>query len=558
MKPEQLSPRFRAVGRASIFALFACAGLIRVSLGPAAQPNPGDLVVVDWGGNLYRYEPAGGTVSTLATVGGSPTDISLGEGTNAGRAWLSNYGNGSIQLVDLATGLVTPIVTGGPSFIGVAYHDGLIYSTAYDAAVRVYDAGAGSLLNTYTNPAGGRIFGIRFDSRNNRMLLSSDPGDGSNVSEIVAMTLGGAFTNLAGVPGVNVGDLALEPNGNILIGADEAVVQRLDVHSGNSLSVVFSGAPLDYPDGVVVDPVGHVYVSSNDSGGHLIRMNPDATGVTDLGALGSPGGKLYSLAVVPGGNWPAAVYSQPQNQTAQFGANAGFAAFGIGTPPLSYQWLFNGARLADDGRIAGAWSNTLVIASVAAGDAGTYQMIVTNAYGSATSTVAVLFVPPTFLSLPLSQAGNPGATLTFCAMAVGNPPPAAYQWQFNGTNLTDNGRITGSQSNCLVVANLQVGDAGLYQVVVTNAYFSMTSAAATLEVNQAPVVLVPPQSQNVPLGATDTVAVIASAWPPPGYQWRYDSANLADSARITGAQSSALIIAGALAGDAGNYDVIIT
>ena len=142
-------------------------------------------------------------------------------------------------------------------------------------------------------------------------------------------------------------------------------------------------------------------------------------------------------------------------------------------------------------------------------------------------------------------------------MAVGNPP-AAYQWQFNGINLTDSGRITGSQSNCLVVANAQVGDVGLYQVVVTNAYFSVTSAAATLEVNEAPAVLVQPQSQNVPLGATDTVAVITSGWPPPGYQWRYDGTNLADSARITGSQSNALSIANALASDAGNYDVIIT
>ena len=345
----QLTWRFRAGGRACIFALFACAGLIHVSPAPAAQPNPGDLVVVDWGGNLYRYEPASGAVSTLATVGGSPTAVNLGEGTNAGRAWVSNYGSGSIQQVDLATGLVTPLVTGGPGFIGVAYHDGLIYSTAYDEAVRVYDHSTGSLLNTYTNPSGGQIFGIRYDSLNNRMLLSNDPGDGSNVSEIVTMTLGGAFSNLASVPGVNVGDLALEPNGNILVGSDEDVVQRVDVHSGNSLSVVFSGAPLDSPDGVAVDQTGHVYVSSNDSGGHLIRMNPDGTGVTDLGAIGSPGAKLYSLAVVPGGNWPAAVYSQPENLTAQFGTNAAFAAFVIGTPPLSYQWLFNGARLADDG-----------------------------------------------------------------------------------------------------------------------------------------------------------------------------------------------------------------
>jgi hypothetical protein len=90
--------------------------------------------------------------------------------------------------------------------------------------------------------------------------------------------------------------------------------------------------------------------------------------------------------------------------------------------------------------------------------------------------------PPEIAAQPLSQLSPVGSNATFQVSATG-APPLTYQWQFNGTNLADGARITGSQSNRLVVANLQPGDAGAYQVVVSNPYGSTTSAVATLQVS---------------------------------------------------------------------------
>ncbi len=105
--------------------------------------------------------------------------------------------------------------------------------------------------------------------------------------------------------------------------------------------------------------------------------------------------------------------SQPRGVTTLVGNSAALTVFASGTPPLSYQWRFNGAALADDRRIIGSQSNPLVITNVLLSDAGGYQVIVTNAYGSATSAVAVLVVNqvPGILAQPTNQTpcNRPGA-----------------------------------------------------------------------------------------------------------------------------------------------------
>jgi hypothetical protein len=66
----------------------------------------------------------------------------------------------------------------------------------------------------------------------------------------------------------------------------------------------------------------------------------------------------------------------------------------VGSPPLSYQWQCNGAGLRDSARLTGSQSNVLAMAWTAVSDSGNYRLLVTNAFGAATSAVAsVTFVP---------------------------------------------------------------------------------------------------------------------------------------------------------------------
>lgn len=57
-----------------------------------------------------------------------------------------------------------------------------------------------------------------------------------------------------------------------------------------------------------------------------------------------------------------------------------------GTPPFTYQWQKNGVP------IPGATGATHVIAAIAASDAGTYTVVVTNKAGPATSDNGVLTI----------------------------------------------------------------------------------------------------------------------------------------------------------------------
>ena len=61
------------------------------------------------------------------------------------------------------------------------------------------------------------------------------------------------------------------------------------------------------------------------------------------------------------------------------GSNALFTVTAAGTPPLSYQWQFNGAD------IPGATNLTLALASLALTNAGNYQLVVSNALGTVAS-----------------------------------------------------------------------------------------------------------------------------------------------------------------------------
>jgi len=123
---------------------------------------------------------------------------------------------------------------------------------------------------------------------------------------------------------------------------------------------------------------------------------------------------------------------------------------------------------------------------------GTVDVVVTNADGqSAILTNGFTFIAPpgtapSIVSQPANQVVGLGQTVKFAVTALGTAP-LSFQWQVNGTNLTDNGRITGCQSDLLAVANVFVSDAGNYQVVVTNAYGSTPSAVATLTIVAPPV-----------------------------------------------------------------------
>ena len=160
---------------------------------------------------------------------------------------------------------------------------------------------------------------------------------------------------------------------------------------------------------------------------------------------------------------------QPASLTNAVGGSAAFTVTATGVAPLAYQWFFNNAALG------GATNSSLLFTGVAAANAGGYFVIVTNAFGSATSAVATLTVTlaPVITQSPASQSVLVGQPAAFSVTAAG-APPLVYQWRFNGNNLA------GATGTNYAIAAVAAGDAGSYDVFITNASGSVTSSVAVL------------------------------------------------------------------------------
>jgi hypothetical protein len=166
------------------------------------------------------------------------------------------------------------------------------------------------------------------------------------------------------------------------------------------------------------------------------------------------------------------------------------------------------------------------------------------------SAVAV----PTLSTLPVNQTNNAGTTATFAVAASGGA--LSYQWQKNGTNLTDVGNVSGSTNATLTLSNVQDSDAATYGVVVVNAAGSNT-ASATLTVIDPPVITTEPANitQNAGSTGTFTVAYTGTA---PSFQWYKGATPLADGGNVSGSVTATLILTDVQVADAASYNLVLS
>ena len=104
-----------------------------------------------------------------------------------------------------------------------------------------------------------------------------------------------------------------------------------------------------------------------------------------------------------------------------------------------------------------------------------------GAFLLAGSEVYALDALPVITNQPTGQTINAGQSVTLTVEAKGNPPPA-FQWQKDGTNLTEGGNFSGANTATLTLTNAKVSDAGTYTVTVTNLAGSTASSNAAVKV----------------------------------------------------------------------------
>ncbi len=122
----------------------------------------------------------------------------------------------------------------------------------------------------------------------------------------------------------------------------------------------------------------------------------------DMGAYGGPGACGWVSGAAP------VFVEQPQPQSSCLGQSASFHVLAAGSPPLTYQWSFNGAPLASQ------TGTNLVLTNLVSAQAGAYSVVVSNSAGSVTSAPVQLVVNDACVDLRLyaglNIAGQSGAS----------------------------------------------------------------------------------------------------------------------------------------------------
>jgi|GEM_PF-1358566 len=251
------------------------------------------------------------------------------------------------------------------------------------------------------------------------------------------------------------------------------------------------------------------------------------------------------------------IIDQPQPSViATMGNSFSLYVGAAGAGPLSYHWYKDGVPLTSTLRYQGinVTSSSLYINGSLLNDAGTYSVVISNAYGSVTSADSVVSVSanpygPSITMQPASQSTLAGSALTLSVTAIGSTysTNVSYQWLKNGSN------IVGATSSNYTILSVSASDAGDYSVVVTNGYSSVTSNIAHVTVGAAaagPVITQHPVSQYAAIGDTATLTVVASGNPTPTYQWKKDGFP------VVGGTSATLTLSNVQASDAGTYTVV--
>lgn len=124
----------------------------------------------------------------------------------------------------------------------------------------------------------------------------------------------------------------------------------------------------------------------NPSADHLAVLEFYESGPTNTGTLPVKEAASVSANVILYLAPEVRIVSQPSSQSVPANSLVTFSVVAVGTPPLSYQWRFNGTPLAQATNALLVWWN------VQTNRAGNYDVIVSNPMATVTSAVAVLTV----------------------------------------------------------------------------------------------------------------------------------------------------------------------
>ena len=446
-------------------------------------------------GTVLALNATNGTLLSELTVNTNPTDMVITP--DGGTLYVINTGSRTISKIDLNSfavvaekAIATPnayspsaplYLTAGNSNL-VYFTDGAwapdIYAFDYNNGTNLYEY-SGSAYLDYNNVATPNGAGGLLATKDGRTLytwLQYGWGAGYAYSVITRLTNGTTtltpleYGPLQGRDPLNT-PILLDAAGQYVFNKVQMVSATnvsvlLRQFSDNIYAITADGSAAFGPTEVFDTKLGTNLlslpfsatvqaVSGNQQ--ELFRFNAATTNLV-----------VYSLTGLLAPN----ITQQPANQVVYSGNNAVVSVGVTGLSPLAFLWSFNGTNFAL------TTNSQVIITNFQAANAGSYSVTITNAFGFAASSNAVLTATnaaPFLVAQPAGLTAVASSNATF-AISVSGVLPMGFQWQFNGTNLS------GATNATLTLANLQLSNQGNYAVVITNAYGMATSSNAYLTV----------------------------------------------------------------------------
>lgn len=273
---------------------------------------------------------------------------------------------------------------------------------------------------------------------------------------------------------------------------------------------------------------------------HRINASPEDAGVYHF-SVENDYGSLVSGSVVVDVLYGPRFTTHPDSVITTEGGEATVGVDVAGNPPPMLQWRREGEALA------GETGTSLQLSGVGRAQAGRYDVVATNAVGTATSAAAELIVQfsPEIVVQPVGTTTRLGQATTL-DVDVEAVPAATFQW-FRGDVA-----LEGETAAQLYIADTQVAAAGDYSVRVSNPLGVVMSAVATVQVYTGPEIVEQPQSVRSLPGDAVNFAVLAEGVDLLTYQWHLNGTP------IPGATGTRLELADIGMADVGSYTVVVS
>ena len=397
-------------------------------------------------------------------------------------------------------------------------------------------SGAGAVLNVNTvltlgnstlNTAAGQNTAGNLNVTNgtvyaNNITVGAVTTSGNNAISLSGATLivtNSLATNATGLAAFNIGNSTL----GLTVPANAALVGLVKTLTAfGTTNVIQLSVPVfsSYPQTIPL--IQYTTLSGTFNFG-LTNVPASAPGayLTNLTSLPE------SIALVLPTNPAPVITAQPQPFSGGPGSTVTLTVTNTGNTPLSYQWYYtNGITTnllsgssgpSGSSTMTGSTSNILTIGNAQMNDSAGYFVVITNFYGSATSTMTPVIIstnpiPPT-VSGPTNLTVIAGNNAIINDSAAGYPVPSLQWLDQTGTP------IPGADGSSLTLTNVQYSQNGYtYSLVATN-IAGMATNVTTLTVIVAPVITLQPASLVVTNTQAASFTVAATGVPNPSYQW---------------------------------------